>query len=340
MSHYTDDIIELNRDVEPFIIQGSATRAPAFKRQDPEKFPEKYKVLQFVHTADMHNQPELWDRMVKYINHYSEYIAFGIHTGDYCGGWQDSYTDFYVKCTKCVRPIYNCVGNHDTVRKAEDGGSWDNDKKSAHDLLFNHKDEWNATFCPADNSMTYYIDYEESNIRIIVLDLYYDIEIQIKWLCETLDDAMAKGISVITAMHEPSGPMNNSFGVTFHTINDYEGLVGRREQQPFEPIIADFISAGGKYICNLAGHDHHDSFGFSDSGVLNVIVESGTCWDGWCDGKRIKGTRTYDAFNVMSVDVNLGILKLVRVGDNVDNYLRIKRTLCYDYVNKKIIFCG
>lgn len=340
MCRYTDDIIELNRDVEPFIIQGSATRASAFKRCDPERFPEKYNVLQFVHTSDMHNQPELWDRMVKYINHYSDYIAFGIHTGDYCGGWQDSYTDFYTECTKCVRPIYNCTGNHDTVRKGPNKEGIPNTKQSTHDLLFNHKSDWDAIFCEGDYSMSYYRDFPESNIRLIVLDLYYDIDIQKKWLERVLADAKANDLSVITAMHEPSGPMNNSFGVTFHTINDYEGLIGRREQQPYEPIIADFIADGGKYICNLAGHDHHDSFGFSDAGILNVIVECGTCWDGWSDGKRVKGTRTYDAFNVMSVDVNLGILKLVRVGDNADHYLRIKRTLCYDYVNKKVIFCG
>lgn len=332
MDKYTDDIIELNRDVESFVIQGSATRTRFFKDQ--------YKVLQFVHCSDMHDVPDLWDRMVKYINHYSEYISFAIHTGDYCGSSQDFYTDFYTACTPCVHPIYNCVGNHDTVKKDGEGRDIPNTKQSAHDLLFNNKSDWDAVFCDCEYSMTYYKDYPESNIRMIVLDLYFDIDIQKKWLWGVLEDARINGLSVITAMHQPSGPMNNSFGVTFHTINDYEGLEGRNHQMAFEPIIVDFIAQGGKYICNLAGHDHHDSFGFTDAGVLNVVVESGTNWDGWCDGKRIKGTRTYDAFNVMSVDVNLGILKLVRVGDNADHYLRIKRTLCYDYVNGKVIFCG
>jgi len=336
---YTDDIIELNRDVEPFIIQGSATRTRFF-RNKPEKFPDKYKVLQFVHCSDMHNVPDLWDRMVKYINHYSEYISFGIHTGDYCGNTQALYTDFYADCEKCVHPIYNCVGNHDNDLIDSNKKRYRNTKKSTHDLLFNHKDEWDAIFCDLEHSMTYYKDFPESGIRIIVLDLYHDIDIQKKWLEEVLADATANELSVITAMHEPSCQVRNSFGVTFHTLNDFAALTGARVQQPFEPIIAAFINGGGKYICNLAGHDHHDSFGFTDAGVLNVIVESGTNWDGWCDGKRIKGTRTYDAFNVVSIDVDLGLLKLVRVGDNADHYLRIKRTLCYDYVNKKVIFCG
>ena len=340
MCEYTDDIIELNRDVEPFIIQGAATRTQAFKNVNPEKYPDKYKVLQFVHCSDMHFRRDCWERMVQYINHYSDYISFGIHTGDYCGNTQNSYTDFYTDCTKCVRPIFNCVGNHDTVEMGTDGNRIPSTKGKTHALLFNHTEDWDAVYCDCEHSMTYYRDFPESNIRLVVLDLYFDIDIQKNWLRKILDDAKENDYSVITAMHEPSGPMNNSFGVPFHTLNDYESILGRAKKQPFEDILVEFIADGGKYICNLAGHDHHDSFGFSDDGILNIIVECGTFWDGWCDGKRIKGTRTYDAFNVMSVDVNLGILKLVRVGNNVDHYLRIKRTLCYDYVNKKVIFCG
>ena len=40
---------------------------------------------------------------------------------------------------------------------------------------------------------------------------------------------------------------------------------------------------------------------------------------------------------IVTVDTILGIIKLVRIGDNVDHYLRSKRTLCYDYKNKRII---
>ena len=78
----------------------------------------------------------------------------------------------------------------------------------------------------------------------------------------------------------------------------------------------------------------------TDSGVLNVAVECASDWAGWSDGKRVRGTRTFDCFNVVSVDANRGILKLVRVGDNADYFLRIRRTLCYDYLQNKVIFNG
>ena len=54
------DIIKLNKDVEPLIIQGAATRTSYFK----EKFEDKFKPLRFVHFSDVHAVAELWNRVV------------------------------------------------------------------------------------------------------------------------------------------------------------------------------------------------------------------------------------------------------------------------------------
>ena len=110
-----------------------------------------------------------------------------------------------------------------------------------------------------------------------------------------------------------------------------------RGRQLFEDVIADFISRGGKFVCNLAGHDHVDQFGYTERGVLNVVIACGTTWDKLCDLKRVRGTKSMDCFNVVAVDADLGLLKLVRVGANVDHYLRKKTALCFDYINKRVI---
>lgn len=333
MRNLTDNIIELNRDMEPYIIQGSASRTPFFKK----KFDDKFKPMQFVHFSDIHAVLDLWNRMVEFVNHYRDYIDFALHTGDYCGNNQSLYADFYNYGTQCDRPIYNCVGNHDTIITPK----WiSNSKESAHKLLFApmNDDSRNVNFMECDYSMTYYKDFPDSNVRMIVLDLYYDIELQCQWLKNILEDAIDKKLCVITASHEPLAEVNDTYGVTFHTKNDYPSIVGIHEQKPFEPIIAEFVAKGGTHICHLAGHEHHDLFGLTDAGILNSIVPSATNWNGWCDGKRIRGTRTYDCFNVVSVDVNLGLLKIARIGNNTDNFFRSQRALCYDYINKKIIY--
>ncbi len=333
MGRLTDDIVELNRDMEALVVQGSATRTYEFK----QKFDDKFKPLQFVHLSDVHAVMDAWNRMVEYINYYSEYIDFGLHTGDYCASNQDLYVDFYNYGKKCKKPIYNCVGNHDTVKSR----AWiKNTKESTHQLLFAPMDDDSndVNYLDCDFSMSWHKDFPESNVRLIVLDLYYDIEIQCEWLKKLLDEAKEKDMCVITAMHEPTGNVNDTYGVTFHTYNDYVSLTGESSMVPFEPIIADFIKNGGTHICNLAGHMHHDLFGLTDAGVLNVCVQCATDWNGWTDGKRERGTRTFDCFNIVSVDANLGLLKLARVGNNRDHFFRSQRALCYDYRNKKVIY--
>lgn len=326
----TNSIIELNKDAEPLIIQASATRTAFFKN----KFDDRFKPIQFVHFSDVHARLDMWNRVVEYINYYRDFIDFALHTGDFCGGQQEAYVDFYNYGDKCDRHIYNCVGNHDTVTAPY----IKNTKASAHALLFAPSNGIDGIFMKCDHSMTYYRDFPESNLRMIVLDLYYDIDLQCAWLKDILNDAKEKKMCVITAMHEPSDTVNDSFGVTFHTKNDYLSLNGRVQTKAFEPILADFIAQGGCHICNFVGDEHHDLFGLTDSGVLNSAVPCATSWDGWCDGKRIRGTRTYDCFNVVSIDPNMGLLKLVRIGNNRDLFLRSQRSLCFDYIKKQVIY--
>ena len=340
----TDDIILLNRDVEHLVIQAGATRTKFLEHEDP------YTVLEFVHFSDIHRRINNWNRVIRYINHYSDYISFALHTGDYCGANRDVYVDLYNDGDKCCRTIYNCVGNHDTFAPDMSRG----DKRTTQQLLFNSTEDWDATFCDCEDPTAYYKDFPEANVRMIVLDVYYDIDAQRQWLEKVLEDALQKGLCVITAAHETTGLVENTYDCTFHTYNDFNQMRinnitnhGEREYIPpkfgfvnrplFEETIVRFTEKGGTHICHLAGHSHHDYFGLTEAGVLNSVVPCAFSWYGWCDGTRVPGTKTYDCFNVVSIDANIGLLKIVRVGDNVDHYLRRRTALCYDYINKKLI---
>lgn len=319
-------IIALNQDVEPLIVQASVGRNKFFE--------DTYKPLQFIHVTDVHARVELWTRMIQYMDHYRDFIGFALHTGDYCNNSQKAYNDLYAYAMPESGPVLNCVGNHDTYL---DPAGQKSDKEITHGLLFNHTDGWDVTFMPGEYSMTYYKDFPESSLRLVVLDCYYSQEQQLVWLQQVLDDAREKGLQVITAAHEPSGPIIKKVDVTFQTIDDFETLGGNRSSFSFEETIAAFKAAGGIHVCHLAGHEHADMFGYTDRGVLNVVAACATDWYHWCDGVRLRGTRTYDCFNVVSIDPNLHHLKLVRVGNQVDHYLRIKRTLCFDYIAGKVI---
>ena len=317
-------IIELNKNVEQYTLNTSG--------------------ITFVHFSDIHARPDLWDRVVEYINYYADNISFAIHTGDYCGGSQKQYSDMY-EGKKCLRTIYNCVGNHDCYSGE---GDWLLcEKETVHNLLFNHNEDWSVTFFDCAHSMSYYKDF--GNLRLIVLDDYYDTWQTRVWLRNMLKEAYDLGLHVITAQHEPTGYVNNTYGSLFHTIDDYKSRFRQYELNRtvydfdhrgrvlYEDIIEEFISYGGKYVCNLAGHDHVDQFGFTDQGVLNVVIQNGTSWDVLGDTARVVGEKSEDCFNVMSVDTEKGQFTIIRVGANTDRHGRVKNRMVFDYVNKKII---
>ena len=333
------NIIELNRDVEQYVLQSAHSRAK-------HHYKDTTVPLTFVHSSDMHACESAWTRMVEFINHFEDVISFGLHTGDYCGGSQKVYKDLYGSLP-CNRTIYNCVGNHDCFNGE---GPWLlAEKHTAHSLLFSRSNEWDVNFMDCDCSMSYYKDFEQNNIRLIVLDDYYDLDACRKWLKSLLDEALEKNLHVITAQHQTTGYVNNTFNTKFHFLDDYNKIMrdyeaartkyafDQRSQECFEKVIAEFINKGGNYVCNLAGHDHVDQFGLTDDGILNVVVQNGTTWDALGDTKRIKGTKSEDCFNVVSVDTTLNLIKIVRIGANVDHYLRTRNALTFDYKAKRVI---
>lgn len=323
----TEHILDIAKPMERAIIQGSAARCPFL-------FKDQFQPLQFVHFSDVHSILDHWDRIMTFINHYEQYLFFAIHTGDYCGGAIEQYNDLYEYGVPTELPVLNCTGNHDRATAAHVSAT----KEAVCSRLFNRTKNWDVTFMDCDFPMAYYKDFPESNIRLIVLDLYFDVEEQITWLRDLLNRSKEEGMHVMTAMHQPTSTLVDFPETTFNSIMDWEAVNGPVVPTAFEDTIADFVEAGGNYICNLCGHHHHDIFGYTKRGVLNIAVEMATCWAPWDDAVRIFDTATYDCFNVMSVDANTGILRIVRIGNNVDYYLRKKRVLCFDYMNRKIVY--
>lgn len=319
------NIVYLNKHIEPYIIQSTATKA--------SELGTSLKPLTFIHFSDWHRVSALWKRICEYLNEYKDYIQFALHTGDYCENSQVDYTDAYL-LADTKRPILNCVGNHDTYT---DASYTKGSQESTYNLLFNHTDNWNVVFGDGSNTMYYYKDFADSEIRLIVLDNYYDIDNQKVWLQNKLNEAKSLGYAVITAMHEVSRPIVNKIQCSFQTLDNHESKGGNASVTQFDTIIKDFKDNGGVHIVNLCGHEHEDMIGFTSNGVLNLVVECATSWNGWTGGHRIKGTKTYDCFNVFSVEKDAGIFKVVRIGDNTDHYLRGKNVLVYDYINKKVI---
>lgn len=329
-------VVELNKDVESYVIQ---TTAPRNIHIDDATKP---KPLSFIHFSDIHTRQPLWNRVVEYGNKYKDYIDFIIHSGDYVGAYQAAYVDLYANGVHSEIPLYNVVGNHDTYLNASGSLAA---KSTTYSLIFNHRTGWDVTsFMSGDYSMTYYKQFTDSNVWVFVLDNYYDQDAQVAWLAERLNNAKNAGAHVITIMHEVSRRIVNKLDTGFQTLNNYESVGGNggnaqgvERISPFDAVIANFIQNGGIHVANLVGHEHTDMIGYTSTGVLNIAVESATDDIVWCDARRVEYTKTWDAFNVFTVNVNTGTFAIVRIGDNSDTYGRPRNVLCYDYINKRII---
>lgn len=320
-------IVDLNRDVEVPVIQAKKTRAATFN--------DTHSALTFVHFSDVHASEYAWRRVVDYVNYYQQYLDFAIHTGDYVQTNQTTVVDLYALKKPASLPILNVVGNHDILNS--DGTTASQSDTRA--ICFNDTAGWDVTFGSFTNAMYYYRDFSDANIRLIVIDMYYWDQTEATWFETVLNEAKTSGLSVITAAHEVTNNVTEKIS-TFNTLDDWADTswAGRTpHDRPFMSYIKTFINGGGKFIIHLAGHWHFNLFGFDSNGILNSVVPVAKADELWSDSARVQGTKSFDCFNVVSVNVDTGMIKIVRIGNNVDNHMQNQNVVCYDYVNKRLI---
>ena len=320
-------INENNKDKDDLIRQFAKTRS--------RMFGDSLKNLNFVHFSDIHASTLNWNNVVSWVNKHDDILSFAIMTGDYVGANQiEHYKDLYGVCKPRKIPIFNVVGNHDTyladnITKAQ--------QVDTYNLLFNDCADWGVTFGNGESTMYYYKDFPTSNIRLIVLDQYYDIDNQREWLVSILNGAKEKGYSVITASHTQTNRIVTKES-TFNSLDDYSTIHNiDSEVNGFEDLIKTFKDNGGTHICHLCGHWHHDEFGYTELGILNIVVECAISDEQHTNTKRENGTRTYDCLNAVSINPVNHTISIVRIGVNTDNYMQSKNVLCYDYMDKKIL---
>lgn len=331
---YTTDnieIIDLNRDIENTMIQSTSKRRNQISQNDK-------KPLSFIHFTDIHGKEALWERLVEYSNYYSDMFDFILHTGDWVESSQTTYNDMFNTSPVNKNTLLNVIGNHDSW--AEYTGDSSSivvaPIASTYDYcvekMTRSYQPWGVTFMDSNKCTAWYKDFVASNIRLIAIDLFYNLEEQKTWLANLLQDAINNNIHVITTMHQKTGQIITKI-TNFNSVDDY----GIEASLGIEKTIATAINNGLIYIGNFAGHDHFDECGFTESGVFNFVSECATDNITWQSNKRKLDTKTQDCFNVISIDTTQGHLKITRIGDNSDRYMNVKNSYCYDYINKKII---
>jgi hypothetical protein len=126
----------------------------------------------------------------------------------------------------------------------------------------------------------------------------------------------------------------------FSTLDKPE-LVGDANMDIYQEKVAKFIDDGGDFVVWLTGHMHIDCVGNSEKfpGQLCIAIDSLNCHqsDAYNDFDRTRGMPSEDLYNLVTVDTHDKLLKIIRVGCDVDRYLRKKDTLCINYKTYEVI---
>lgn len=302
-----------------------------------------------LHFSDIHGDQNCLENIVKYKNEYSDYIDDIIHTGDIVTQYSTDGMDFWNNVNGS-ETILNVIGNHDT----RVGSSWNSltMAESYSTYFAPYISNWGATY--TIDKTYYYKDYTEKKIRLIVLDYMKQNSEQLTWFQSTLSDAITKELHVIVATHSKPHWLFDSYDTPWDdkpVVSLYEdGRVDKSQTSPYPVNLANdyaasvdsFITNGGEFICWIHGHTHYKMFAQLESypRQLDVAVANagGRDYAETYVWERVKNTKSEDDFNVLAVDVDSKILRIMKVGVNYDRCMRWVDTISYNYGTRELIY--
>ena len=300
-------------------------------------------LLSLLYFSDIHGQDENIQRILQFAETYDYYIFSTIHCGD---SVVRNYEDANPFASYGGNEIMNVIGNHDAWKT---GATWPTPYNATEAECYTkfispYISSWNVQSA-GTNLCYYYKDYTMNGYRLIVLDSVHWNNVQKTWLTNTLASAKTAGLAVVIASHYPPQSGITGFDCTFNslmqTIPSEEQGVNQMERLPDEAydVVDDFITNGGEFVCWLNGHTHDDYIGVvtNHTNQIAVVISCATTSNQYCDCARHNGTKTRDLFNVFTADKSAKLIKFVRVGSDMDKFMRSRKTLCINYDTKQII---
>ena len=259
-----------------------------------------------------------------------------------------NYEDSDPFATAGGNKILNVIGNHDCWHT---GSTWptpyDATETEAYTKFFApYISSWGVTSA-GTNLCYYYKDYDNSNIRLIVLDSIHWNSAQQTWFENLLANSKAADKAVLIVEHYPAQPGLTGIYCTFNSITQRldpvptpaENQMERLPTDAFEKVDA-FIAEGGQFICWLCGHTHEDYIGVvtGHTDQMQIVISCALTSNLYSDCARTPGEKSQDLFNVVSIDSTAKLIKLIRIGASTDKFMRSRETLCINYDTKEVIF--
>lgn len=317
-------------------------------------------LVSFLTCTDLHGSQTGAKHFMDILAKYRANIAFAVHLGD--SVMTDFNSDFTFWENSGMDEVINMIGNHDSAIYSNGSWSWSaKTKKECYDrYLAPYIADWgvvqpSGVDTPASDdygACYFYKDIANVGIRFIILDAMHQDTAQETWFANVLADARTNSYSVIVMCHYQSGDVATDDTINWATIDGANAHLSDilSLDSYYSQTLHSFIQNGGDFICWFAGHRHRDDFGYQVeySDIFNVVEEKAGCNTGaniesnyrTHDSERTINTPSQISFNFVTIDKIKKTLKIVRIGNNRDLYLRQKNTLCYNYNTKNIISQG
>lgn len=331
--------------------------APIVDLVDPEKTDAnliKNATFKFAFFSDIHGGSVNAQHIVDFAedNNLDCIINGGDTVLNYLNDPNNSFAWYATLLSGSSVDILSAVGNHDVW----DGAYWT--KAASTDIynaivapiISNFSNIQQPTGAAETGLCYFYKDY--GTVRVIVLNAmsgsssvsFWD-DTEKTWLNNVLADAITNSKHVIICNHPPFATSiavrdeksNWNSYIDYTTMSNFDGIVTNTEVLG---CINTFISGGGKFICMLTGHVHVDSIltatGYNGQFMINIASAKYTNHP---DGLYYSNPESsyYDCFDYCVVDTTNGILKLKRIGWNMDASMKERRTLSYNYFTHKLL---
>lgn len=309
--------------------------------------------------SDIHNDIPAFQRIINTaIELYSENnIDTIINAGDTAFNMStEDYTWFNSLVEASPVDVLSAVGNHDIS----------SDKSVPYDNLISPVlQKSDDIIQPDDASTNYYLFYykDYGNVRVVILYTGLDDEVQLLWLNSVLADAVENDKHIILVNHYTFGGgeanmlfdsasdffanVDNTFMSSAGTIQNKwtygDALAGKAPiPTTYLTAVKNFEDAGGQFICWLTGHIHYDHFYDvidHDRYGYQPMFNTATARTNFGARDFIKNydDHTKDCYNYIAVDTTQKMLKIKRIGCNLDVLGRPRNVLTYSYDAHKIV---
>lgn len=308
-------------------------------------------ILSLLHFSDVHATVDNLQRALDFKSKFNEYIDDIIHTGDICsskfGIWNPDLEDL---------PGYNkmlqVIGNHDVydahnqlTNPYDDPAYWATPAEK-YARYMKYVGDWGVIQpenASANGYCYYYKDYASAKIRLIVLDAMAFDATQLSWFESVLASSITAGYAVVVADHfkPTTGPTDvTPFDTPFCALNDLMSPDTATQNLNGAPAAIDtFINNGGEFVCWLCGHTHYDQVAkvVSHPNQMFICVGKASYIAGWQDSARIINQDSEDLFNIVAFDYHQKIIKVFRVGGEVDQYMRHRGGFCLNWQTKTLL---